>query len=105
MVFRQLTAKEKEAFQKNREAFQKYLAEDEKTIEILDGIMGKGMYHALNTPEKRALWRAGYELKGPSCIYWTKNSNNCMFWTAAEEGDITDNDAYYYCLGAVMIKK
>lgn len=102
---RSLTRKEKEEFQKNREAYQKFLLEDAKTIEILDGIFGKDKYAALNTPEKRACWRAGYEVRGRSMFFQTLRSNLNIPWTALESGNVTEDDSYYYTLGSCMSKK
>ena len=115
-AFRQLSHKEKAAFQANSDAYRKYILEDQKTIEILDQVLGK--YPALDTREKRAAWRAGYELNGPSVIYTSKNSNTSLswkaidpegidhdvseFWRSDDRKNATDNDAYYYTLGACM---
>lgn len=118
MNFRQLTSAEKESFARNGAAYKKYLSEDADTVKILDEIFGVGKYSALNTIERRAIWRAGFEVGGPSCIFATKSSNDCLHWRALDpEGidpttsefwrsdsrkDVTENDSYYYTLGSSM---
>jgi hypothetical protein len=103
MVFRQLTEAEKKGFARNTEAYQKYLLEDNATIEILDKLLGKNRWSALNTVEKRALWRAGYEIRG-RCVLFTGEQSESKSWKALGDKDVTEDDldAYYYTLGKSM---
>ena len=116
-TFRQLTEKEKKEFEEISATFQKYNSsnEDVNTIRILDERLGVGKYSALNTIERRAIWRAGYERGGHSLIFvslksmdslsWKSisptgiDSKSSTFWTSDQRKNITENDAYYFELG------
>jgi len=115
-----MTHKEKDEFARNSEAYEKYLLQDEETVQILTHLLD-GHFEGLDTPEKRACWRAGFELGGSSIIFTSKSSNTSLAWRAIAPNDIdlsvseywrsdnrknaTDNDSYYYTLGAIMHRR
>lgn len=99
-AFRQLTGTEKEKIAQARELYEKFLADDQKSIEIIDKIYGVGKAKALYSPERRALWRVGHEMGWGGCISFSKHSMDIWHFTANSDQEATDNDAYYMTLGA-----
>lgn len=104
-TFRQLTSAEKEKVAQARELYEKFLAEDDKSVVIIERIFGMGNAKALNSPEKRALWRVGHEMNWCGCFSYSKHSMDFWDFTAKDGQAVTENDPYHMTLGACTPRK
>jgi hypothetical protein len=95
---RDLTLEEEQDLRLSWALYRKFLAEDAKTVELLDKIYSSGKWSFINTPEKRSCWRVGYETQktGALCL----DHDFKFMWTATEERSVTGYDEYYRSLGA-----
>ena len=84
---RDLTSEEEQGLRHSWVLYRKFLAEDAKTVEILNRIYGNDKHSALiNTPEKRACLRVGIETQKNGGLS-LDNAISCEYrfvWTATE---------------------
>lgn len=80
------------------------LGSDENTQEILNTIYGVGMWKGVNTKEKRAAWRYGYEGGKAGKFSNPDTKDECFHQTRLLHPKmLTDMDAYYIVLGRCMM--
>ncbi len=78
------------------------LGRDKETIRILDQTFGENKWPALNTVEKRAVWRFGYEhpeVKSCKFIYADTPKEKSIPLRLLHPRQLTENDAFYITLG------
>ena len=105
---RDLTPEEELDLKHSWSLYCRFLAEDAKTVEMLNKIYSHDKHSALiNTPEKRACWRVGNETQrtGGLGLHHAITSDYKFVWTATEERSVTGYDEYYRSLGASMSRK
>ena len=105
---RDLTPEEEQDLTRSWALYRRFLAEDAKTIAMLNKIYGHGNHFALiNTPEKRACWRVGNETQktGGFGLHYDTIGDYRSVWTATEEKNVTGYDGYYRSLGSSASRK
>jgi len=90
-----------------KEEVQKFLAQDAETIEILNQIYGKGRW-GLNTREKRAAWRFGYEHPEVPVGKFSNSDTPKERWhpiRLLHPRQLTDMDSFYVALGQCVSRE
>ena len=80
------------------------LNQDKETKKILDRIYGQEKWSALDTAERRACWRVGYETQETGGKFSNPDSDSEKFhpWRALHPVMATKNDNFFRALGASM---